>query len=91
MSIDYLIKIFSTEEGQTRGFAILLILCILCLTLDIIVVGMRCQKIFSTGDDCGVGYGYFGIAAMCIAAGVFSVWGLHRAWRAGHLENFRFF
>ena len=91
MSTEFLIKILSSDVFQTICAAILLFLCIICLALDVVVVSIRCGEIFSTGDDCGVGIGYFGIAAMCIAWGTFSAYVLYRGWRARYLRDLKFF
>jgi hypothetical protein len=92
MSTGFLTDIFSSDEFQTNCAAILLILCTICLALDVFIVIKRCGEIFiMTEDDCGIGIGYFGIAAICIAMGTFSAWRLYRGWRAGYLKDFKIF
>jgi hypothetical protein len=92
MSTGFLIKILSSDVFQTICAAILLILSIICLALDVFIVIMRCGEIFlMTEDDCGIGIGFFGIAAICIAFGTFSSYMLYRGWRAGYLRDLKIF
>jgi hypothetical protein len=91
MATGFLTNVFSSDEFQTKCAAILLILCTLCLALDVVVVSTGCGEIFSTGGDCGIGIGYFGITAICIALGTFSACVLYRGWRAGYLKDLKIF
>jgi hypothetical protein len=41
-------------------------------------VSRECDTIFMSGDDCGVGIGWFGLSAGVIVIGVFSAWKVYR-------------
>jgi hypothetical protein len=89
MSRDFLIKVLSSEDFQTICYAILLILCIANLIVIFVIVTSRCEEIYLSGGDCGVGIGWFGLAVVFIGIGAVSAWGLYRGWRAGHLKFFK--
>jgi hypothetical protein len=89
MSTEFLIKVLSSNDFQTLCYAILLILCIANLIVIFVIVTSQCDTIFQTGDDCGVGIGWFGLVAVLIMIGAVSAWGLYCGWRAGHLKFFK--
>ncbi len=55
-----------------------IILSILCLILIYVTVSRECNEIFISGDDCGVGYGWSGLAGGFIVIGAVSAW---KVWR----------
>jgi hypothetical protein len=40
----------------------LLVLSVACLAMIFVFVSGRCGEIFMSGGECGIGYGWFGIA-----------------------------
>jgi len=88
MSKDFLIKVLSSKDVQTLCYAIILILCIANLIVTFAIVSTRCAEICSSGGECGIGIGWFGLMAVFIVIGAVSAWGLFRGWRAGHLKFF---
>jgi hypothetical protein len=78
MSRDFLINVLSSEDFQTICYAILLILCIANLIVIFVIVISRCEEIYVSGGDCGVGIGWSGLAAVCMGIGAVSAWGLYR-------------
>jgi hypothetical protein len=91
MSTGFLTKIQSSDVFQTICYAILLILCIANLVVIFVIVSTTCEEIYSTGGDCGIGIGLFGLTAVIIVIGAVSAWGLFRGWRAGYLKDLKFF
>lgn len=91
MSTGSLTKILSSDSFQTICYAIILILSIACLIVIFVIVTTTCEEIYSTGGDCGVGIGWFGLVAIFIVIGAVSAWGLYRGWRAGYLKDFKIF
>jgi hypothetical protein len=89
MSRGFLIKALSSEDFQTICYAILLILCIANLIVIFVIVTSRCEEIYVSGGDCGVGIGWLGLTVVCIGIGAVSAWGLYRGWRAGHVKFFK--
>jgi hypothetical protein len=78
MSRDFLIKVLSSKDFQTLCYAILLILCIANLIVIFMIVTSRCGEIYLSGNDCGIGIGWFGLATVCMGIGAVSAWGLYR-------------
>jgi len=52
-------------------------MCIAGLLMIFVFITRECNEIFQSGDDCGVGHGWFGIAGGFFVIGVFSVWKMY--------------
>ncbi|MDO9035509.1 MAG: hypothetical protein Q7U51_09935 [Methanoregula sp.] len=68
----------SWQDVEIVEYAATLILCAACLVLIYVFVNRSCEAIFLTGDDCGVGYGWIGLAAGIFVIGMFSAWKVYR-------------
>ena len=68
----------SWQDLDTFAYAASIILCTACLALIYVFVTRSCEAIFLTGDDCGVGYGWLGLAAGFFVIDVFSAWKVYR-------------
>jgi hypothetical protein len=68
----------SWKDVEICSYAANIILCASCLVLLYEFVDRRCEAIFLAGGDCGVGYGWIGLAAGIVVVGVFSAWKVYR-------------
>ena len=68
----------SWRDFETIACACCIILSILCLVLISVTVSRECNEIFLSGDDCGVGYGWSGLAGGFIVIGAISAWEIYR-------------
>jgi hypothetical protein len=68
----------SWHDIETYLSTCVLALCTVSLATIYVFVIRRCEAIFMTGDDCGVGLGWVGLAVGFFVMGVFSVWKLYR-------------
>lgn len=68
----------SWKDVEISAYAANLSLCAACLVLIYVFVNRRCETIFRTGGDCGVGIGWFGLAAGLFVIGVFLAFGVYR-------------
>lgn len=73
----------SWQDIETYSYACVLAVCTVSLATIYGFVTRRCDAIFLSGDDCGVGYGWVGLAAGFLAIGAFSAWKLFRLLRKG--------
>lgn len=78
MSLDIHNHAFSWKDFEAIASACTLLISVLCLILIYVTVNRQCSEIFLSGDDCGVGIGWFGLAAGFIGVIVFSVRTLYR-------------
>ena len=75
-------KNFLSGKLSWRDFEILACICTLiiniaCLVLIYLYVSQRCAEIFLSGDDCGVGIGWYCLAAGLVGTGAYSGWMLY--------------
>ena len=63
VSIHFLTSKLSWRDFETIACICTLIISTESLILIYLIVTRRCAEIFLTGDDCGVGIGWFGLAA----------------------------
>ena len=69
------------RDIETYWYACVLLTCTVNLAIISVFVTSRCDAIFLSGDDCGVGYGWPGLAGGFLAIGAFSAWKLYRLLR----------
>jgi hypothetical protein len=74
---------FLTNKLSWRDFETIACICTLVISTESLILIYRivtrsCAEIFMTGDDCGVGIGWFGLAAGLAGTGVYSGWMLYR-------------
>ncbi|MFA4824262.1 MAG: hypothetical protein WC593_03805 [Methanoregula sp.] len=68
----------SWQDVEIFAYAATFSQCIACLVLIYVFVNRSCEAIFLKGGDCGVGYGWIGLAAGIFVIGVFSAWKVYR-------------
>jgi hypothetical protein len=68
----------SWQDIETYSYACILVICSMCLVMICEHISSRCNAIFLTGDDCGVGWGWVGLAVGFFAIGVFAAWKVYR-------------
>ncbi|MFA5267967.1 MAG: hypothetical protein WC379_08340 [Methanoregula sp.] len=74
---------FLTSKLSWRDFDILACICTLLISTESLIliyfiITRRCAEIFLIGDDCGVGIGWFCIAAGLVGTGMYAGWMLYR-------------
>jgi hypothetical protein len=74
---------FLTSKLSWRDFETIACICTLVISTGSLIliylnVTRSCAEIFISGDDCGVGIGWFGLAAGLAGTGVYSGWMLYR-------------
>jgi membrane associated rhomboid family serine protease len=69
---------FSWQDVELYCCSCLQVLCIACLAIIFIFVSSECNEIFMSGGDCGVGYGWFGLAGGLFVIGVYWAWNVYR-------------
>ena len=74
---------FPTSKLSRRDLEIIACTCTLVIStgsliLIYLIVTRSCAEIFLSGDDCGIGIGWFGLAAGLAGTGVYAGWMLYR-------------
>jgi len=78
VSINFLTYGLSWRDFEAIACICTLIISTESLVLIYLIVTRRCAEIIFAGDDCGVGIGWFYIAAGLVGTGVYSAWMLYR-------------
>jgi hypothetical protein len=71
----------SWREIEIFGYSCCFLICVASIAIINFVVTSRCDAIVMSGDDCGVGIGWYGLAAGFFGIGAFSAWKVYRGLR----------
>ena len=71
------IKHLTLQDLKLAVCACTFIVSIACLVLIYYIIDRSCAEIFLSGDDCGVGFGWFVMAAAVLGTGIYSAWLLY--------------
>jgi hypothetical protein len=65
------------RDLELAACACAFIISIACLVLIYYIINRSCAEIFLSGDDCGVGIGWFVMAVAVVGTGIYSAWLLY--------------